>query len=226
MDAATILAFAKQGVALLGAVAWPIAALAIAGRFKEPISSLLARAQKVSAFGVEAHLPLQNQSAGSATSNPEAGLSSPKQLTVSPYPPAEPLLATFERNLEDHLDGEDLTPEQKRAWLIRIAGTWWLAARHEVHYRLIYGSQIRFLKYLNLVQKIRYADARNFFEIDAGPKEDPRITFEAWLGFLMDADDVVVTGDSPDDKTVTIQPLGRAFLAWMVSVAVVELKPL
>lgn len=223
IDWPVTLEFTKAVFAFAGEAAWPTAAAVIALKFKAPITAAIERARRVSAFGVEAELPAPAQGENVAGGPPALPSSVPKILTVSPLPPADVLLEPVDRFFRHHLEMEDLTPEQRLAWAIRLASIQAMLARHERNYRVIYGSQIAFLKQLNLVETMSVRDAEAFFLAHRAPLVDsPTYTFEAWLRFLRAQEDVHV-----DDAagTVEITPAGRAFLIWMAANSASEFKP-
>ena len=90
-------------------------------------------------------------------------------------------------------------------------------------YRVIFGSQIRILKSLNLYGPTRiseiqavYENAKNEF-----PKAYEAYPFPAYLNFLKTSN---LAGTS-DEIMYSITPLGKAFLQWIAMEGVSENKP-
>ncbi|WP_294287826.1 hypothetical protein [uncultured Sphingomonas sp.] len=224
MNWPVILAFTKPVLAFAGDAAWPVAAIAIAFRFKEPIAGIIGRVRRVSGFGVEAEIPPNaNQIAGNSA--PDAGILSTTtgELSVPPLPPADQLLDPVEQRLRTMLDAEPLNDNQKLRWAIRVAIIWQVLAWHERTYRQIYGSQIAFLKHLNVVGRITRSAAYEFFQNSRAQVELPHYNAERWLQYLLD-DERVASVEGPGDQLeLTIG--GRAFLTWMAGNGVIETKP-
>lgn len=217
VDWPTLLAFTKVGADALSAVAWPSAALGIALLFRKAIRGVIGRANKVSVWGAEVELPALGQ--------PTDGGSSGRILTVTPIPPHDPLLLPAEIRFREAVDEQALSVEQKLAWAIRLAAMFQMLARHEQHYRWIFGSQIAFLKQLNQLVRLTKAQAQAFWKEHAiSPQPVPTYTFDNWLAFLT-AEDVAVDGEG-DEAVLTMTPVGKAFLVWMVQQSAPDAKPL
>lgn len=163
-----------------------------------------------------------NPAAQDAQDNaPDAAIASTtRQLTVSPEPPVHDILSPCDAHYLSLVRSEDLTQEQREKWLARIASSYTDLWRQENHYRLIFGSQIAFLKRLHLFGPQPVDSVKEFYEANGAiPPPIPTYTFENWFGWLIESKDVAVEVDQ-----VFITPLGKRFLQWMTEAAVVDQK--
>jgi hypothetical protein len=225
MNWPTILAFTKVALEFAGDAAWPIATGFVALQFKEPITSAIDRLRKVAGFGAEAEISPRSAQIGESTgleASPLPTLGGP--LTVSPEPPVDPLLSPAQDRLVQSLQAEALNETQRLAWAARTAVIWQALHWHEKTYRLIYGSQILFLRHLNVVGSMTVMDARAFFDVNKTQGIDaPAYNAADWLRFLVDDERVVLSGAT--SSTVEISLGGRAFLTWMATNGVSEFRP-
>lgn len=224
VDWPVTLAFSKALLAFAGAASWPAAAAFIALNFKEPLSGAIARAKKVSVFGVEAELPTQvaNQADAGLKTIPGA---EGKRLSVSPTPPFDEVLSPKDAIVRAMIEEQPLSPEDKYAWAIRVAAGYATTADNERAYRLIYGSQIKLMKHINVVQSIPISAAPSFFEENRDRSvNSPVYNYEAWLGFLTNGG-LVEKADSSPESVLRLTANGRNFLLWMVAQRAPEEKP-
>jgi hypothetical protein len=95
------------------------------------------------------------------------------------------------------------------------------SSNFEKTYRLIFGSQVASLEYLNRNGPQSTAILRMFFEMARSENPDfySEKTFESWLAFLFSS---LITTDGQDvsetfeDQIYGISNLGRDFLVWIV----------
>lgn len=200
---------------VLSAAAWPIAAAWIATRFKEPISRAIDRARKFSAMGIDADLPIA-QAEAVADAIPESVVPA---RTVPAEPPYDPLLTPMDEDYLKRANTEDLSPEQRMKWLARIASLNFEAWRHENHYRVIFGSQVGFLKVLNHQGPQDESAAKRWYEF--GGLKTEAFQFDGWLQFLLTSHDIV----RRDDGKFAITEAGRRFLVWLTSNSIPDNKP-
>ena len=212
------LAFLKQGVGFISAVAWPTAAVVISRRFKEPITKLLDRMNSFEAFGVRAQLPTAAQEAPAALAAPAEEL----PAAAVNLPPYDPVLTEFDQGLIKGLKNLGGSAETQLDWVVRIASSNWLNWRHEAHYRMIYGSQIRALKVLASEGPRPAEWFQAYFSAGAHSALGQVVgyTFPAWINWLQNTGDIRYS----DSGLYDITPLGRSFLAWIPTAGVSEAK--
>jgi hypothetical protein len=223
VDWVTVLAFARPTLSFFGEAAWPISAAFIALRFRQPISEAINRAKRFSAFGAELDMPPPQQQLSADQTIAAASAS----LSVTPEPQHDAVLAPVEAHFFKALENEPLSPEQRYHWAVRVAASQAMLARHEQHYRLIFGSQIAFLKYVNVAGFVSIADAQRFFdEYKAKDLNNPLYHFQNWLNFMMGAgNDLEGFVSENAVEQVRLTPTGRAFLLWLAAQAAPENKP-
>ncbi len=101
-----------------------------------------------------------------------------------------------------------------------------ILARHEQHYRIIYGSQFAFLKHLNVSIVAPVQNARFFFDtFGTKPPPMPTYTYENWLAFLINANDIEKYVESDGREMFRLTPVGKAFLIWATEQSVPDHKP-
>lgn len=123
------------------------------------------------------------------------------------------------------IEEQPLSPEDKYAWAIRVAAGYATTADNERAYRLIYGSQIKLMKHINVVQSIPISAAPSFFEENRDRSvNSPVYNYEAWLGFLTNGG-LVEKADSSPESVLRLTANGRNFLLWMVAQRAPEEKP-
>jgi hypothetical protein len=93
----------------------------------------------------------------------------------------------------------------------------------EKTYRVILGTQLRFVTALNGVNLVGFTrpDAEKWFSLYATAALPVTPTFEVWLRFLID---VKVTATGSDGR-IMITEQGREFLQWMVRESVSQDRP-
>lgn len=204
--------------------AWPIAAFALGfvflAMFRVQVASFISRVRTVGREGVSAQ-PLPEQ----RSIEQQADASTSKEIQALLQSFDSPALLYQERVLVAELDARklDSTSDTTKV-LVRYLAKNQIALGCEFVYRLIFGSQICFLKRVNTVAGgISEADAFKFYGLvaqqhpTAFPPDDPKPYFD----FLTRQG--VVTFESGHFR---ITDLGREFLIWLVQVGADENKPL
>jgi hypothetical protein len=106
--------------------------------------------------------------------------------------------------------------------LVRLLAINQISYAIERMYRLIFGSQIRILKLLNVYSPTRVIDIKLIYE--EAKAESPKVfevySFEAYLNFLTSSN-LIGTSDA---QSYSISPFGKAFLQWMVMEGLPENK--
>ncbi len=193
MDSSFYLASA---IAILGIVFFLI--------FRQPIVALIGRIRSISRAGI--------------TTDPSQREPSPER---DPRAEAEALMRYLDnaliRETEDGITSDlrqrNLLGAEGIPVLVRILATMQLAFGFEETYRLIWGSQLSLLSYLNTQADGQPTEAlRPFYTLAAGqyPEAYDGYSFEAWLGFLRDQ--VLVRGDGGRLR-MTVR--GREFLTYL-----------
>jgi len=203
--------------------AWPLAAL-IFGivffvMFRIPISGFLSRVSTVGRDGVSA-TPLPEQRP--IEQQKEASTGKDVQTMLQAFD--SPALLQQERIIVADLEARQLdSTSDTTKVLVRNLAKHQLFLGCEVVYRLIFGSQIIFLKRLNTVSGISEADATEFYAAvvqqhpDTFPPEEP----ERYFSFLFKQGLAVI-----EESQYSITDFGREFLAWLVQGGVDEFKTL
>lgn len=221
-----VLALTKLATGFAASISWPVAAGAIAYTFRKPISSAIGKARSVSAFGVSVDLPVQPQDLDKLGPSGLAPTVAARELSVTPIPPSDETLDPIDAYLSGLLEKEPLDDRQRYQWAIRLASAQALTAEYERVYRLSYGSQLRFLKQLNVSGRTTLAYAMQFFATHSAPDfEDATYTFEPWLNFLTRS--LFVNELNEAGATfLELTARGRGFLTWMIAHRASEDKPL
>ena len=166
-------------------------------------------------MGIDAELPVA-QAEAAAEAKPEVPV---PMRTVPAEPPFDPLLSPMDDEYLQRANAEDLLPEQRLRWLARIASMNYEAWRQENHYRIIFGSQIGFLKALTQHGPQDEDTARRWFEF--GGLKNEIFSFEGWIAYLLSSKDII----RRDDGKFMIAEAGRRFLVWMTANSVPDTKP-
>lgn len=149
-----------------------------------------------------------------------------RTATVSPEPPFDPVLAPIEQHLLSAIEYEPLKIDQKLKWAVRMAAVQAMLARHEQHYRIIYGSQLAFLRHLNVAIVAPVQNARYFFDtFGTKPPPIPTYTYENWLSFLINTFDIEKYVAPDGQEMFRLTPTGKAFLMWATEQSVPDQKP-
>ena len=195
-------------VELLIGLAWPGALVVGLLIFKQPLISLINRLVKIGRGGAEFNLPAQT---GLGDREPALKVVGPPEHLA---PIFRPLQEKFEAEIKASL------PKLERhfnlageAALIRAAGDASAGLYLERVYRLIYGSQIAAIEYLQgRSGKGRLNDLRAIY--DGATKTYPYIyqsySFEQWCNFMRTVNLIDVKGDS-----VALAPGGMAIVPYI-----------
>jgi hypothetical protein len=209
IERSILMADVASGAAqVLGVLAWPtLVGFLLAAVYKNEISGLLQRGFKAKHKDTEFNF-------GAA-----------QQLV-----PAELKGDRFDQPLAALHEIAGLTPEQQvvlekvrhevggdkekailllAAWLVAERSFW----KHEIAYRLIFGSQIAALEFLNVAHEVPAQMLFQFYNQhvrSAEAAELPTRTFDQWLGFMLGAELATMAGN-----VVSIKQLGRDLLTYL-----------
>jgi hypothetical protein len=212
----------------VAAASWPIAIAAISYAFRDPLSALLNRVKSLSGFGAS----LVTAASQSASGQQEVAETPGTSVTVTgnTAPPHDPVFDPLDAALLAQLN--DVIPTDvslKLAWAVRQRSISEANRLHEMHYRQIFGSQIRALQALNQIGREELAPFRQFYTEQV--LRDPANTaihrdrtFEQWGEFLIEAGYVTIVEGS-DPEIVEITPFGRQFCAWLGATGAFQAKP-
>ena len=202
-------------------LAWPLAVVVLGivffVMFRGPISGFLSRVRSVGRDGVTANpLPEQRQIEQQKDASPGKDVQTMMQAFDSPA------LLQQERVIVADLEARQLdSTSDTTKVLVRNLAKHQLFLGCELVYRLIFGSQILFLKRLNTVSGISEAHANEFYAAvveqhpDVFPPDEP----QRYFAFLVTRDLVVI-----EEAHFRITDFGREFLAWLVQAGVDEFK--
>ena len=217
-------------------LSWPLATLALGLIFKKPLSDFLRRVTLFKGVGFEVSAPegsaqKQLESGKSVDSDPLAlpvesqrDLPLPEDIAKAQealrnYGGSEPILLETIKKIEEHLANVHLPLDSKETVhiLIRHLAVTQLLYRAESLYRLIFGSQIAFLRRLNERGAQPASVARSFFERaqHRAPHFYDGYTFSDWIGFLLRQATVVHISDK---DSYAISVFGQKLLEFLVAV--------
>jgi hypothetical protein len=151
----------------------------------------------------------------------------PLESFVLKEPIFDPILTHLDDHVRKQLEdafGNDL--KKQRDWAIRISSIASIERGHEFHYRIIFGSQIFFLKTLNQNAKVERDKAEKIFETARQAHQDlyRNFDFNNWISFLIQAMFIEVQQTSEDGEFFNLTGMGRNFLVWMTNQGVIENK--
>ena len=196
-----ILEFAKIFIELVKGVAWPIAALIVAFKFRPQIVSLLPRLRKASLSGLE----LDAESL-QASKPPEISQPLPS-LQIS-----NPALQEQENRILADLSFVEV--DKKIPVLVRRLAVAQFASYFENTYGLIFGSQIEFLQKLQstelMSKEVAMTIYTNTFLQRYQLSESNQYSFANWAGFITSRKLVDVV-----DSDFRITELGKEFLLYL-----------
>lgn len=208
----------------LAEASWPLGFLVALWIFRKEIRALIPRIRSIKGVGVEAELlgeaQQQDTSSTAATALPGFG---------TEYPPPHPVFTDLDQFLRNVLESEiGGDAEKKLAWAIRVRSASEAARIHEANLRVIFGSQLRALRALNIVGQAPAADFEPYYE---EAKKDPanaaayeNRTFEDWGRFMLQTG-YVAEVEATDPPEVRITPLGQHFLMWITEARVWDQRP-
>lgn len=126
------------------------------------------------------------------------------------------------RSIEERVasDAKLIDQAQRENTLIRAVAVHQLRAGHEFIYNRMYGSQIQLLKQLNELGGTASIDLFNYLYDDKS-KYYSNYSFLDWIGFLVSANMIVISGSN-----AVLTVFGRDFLLYIVNQGLAEQKPL
>lgn len=209
----------------VAAASWPIGLVAIFWLFRSELRQILPRIRSIKGAGVEADLHVDTQSAPSLEAQERERL--PAGFGTE-YPPPHAVYTKIDELTRSILDQEiQGDADKKLAWAIRMRSISEANRVHETNYRLIFGSQIRALKRLNLTGRAPASQFEIFFQEAAANPESAAIhegrTFEEWGQFLFNVGYVREVPES-DPLEVEITEFGQQFLIWMTEARASEYR--
>lgn len=213
----------------VAASSWPIAAGVVLFAFRKPITGLLTRVRRFNGFGGEAEFVAIEGAAQRAEHVSSAKLPAPDASSHAEMPAPDPIYNQLDESTMALLDQIVSGPiEHKLAWAIRMRSFSEINRIHETNYRMIFGSQIAALRYLNNVPDAKVEDFRSVFESAANHPDFSIIhdgrTFEQWGQFVLDTGYAeLVPGSHPERVRITL--LGQRFLTWMIEARAIDIKP-
>lgn len=204
---------------------WPLVALLLGGFtivvFRSSIKGLFDRAKTVKLpGGLSADLAATQQ----ISAETKGQLGPPERLQAPAPPGAAPAQhdvysivdSNFRQGLQNDFPGDT---QMQLDWAIRRHSAALVERVHETNFRLIFASQIRALLGLNERTSAKLSEGKSLYEAGIQGIEAAHIpTYEQWAAFLFQAG--YIRTDDPQgtaDPTITITPLGRDFLVWMVA---------
>jgi len=185
------------------AAAIAIVAIAFFFIFRQPIISLIGRIRSISKTGITTD-PAQ-QKAGTAERDPRAEAEAMMRELDNA------LIREVEEHIKNQLRERNLLGAEGVPVLTRYLASAYTVLSFEQNYRVIWGSQLSLLTYLNAEGDGQPAEAiRSFYTLAAVQYPDAYInySFESWLGFLKDQ---LLLREDAGRLRVTIR--GREFLA-------------
>ena len=222
---------------LLEHAAWPIAVVVIAivalVLFRPQVAGILARMKSFKApGGVEAQLDASAQ----AGAEIRGEISRPADRPAPPdttgieaggTPPESDLYRPIDENTRQWL--ETSFPGRKDLqlqWLIRFYSAVVVEKAHETTYRLIFGSQLKAMQWLNQPLIAPLAEMRRFYDEGFVSRPDAKPTFEAWYGFLLNAGYILIhQPPTVPEAQIEMTFAGRDFLTWMAARGISPDKP-
>ena len=189
---------------------WPLLALAALLMMQKEVRSFLGRATRLP-FGAEAEPPI-------AQDQPP-----PVVATRSvDHTTADPNLQLWREMLQNNLETRglhNLTVSQ----IQEEAAKWIRIAACEVTYRIIFGSQLALLDFMNVnFGRVEKSQIQSFYEIYASKISAAGATphpIEVWFQFLVSYQLVIDNG-----ATVDLAPAGKAFLLYLTEVGISKEK--
>lgn len=204
-------------VSLAATIAWPaVAAWLVGHKYKPEISQLLARFKggQLGPHRIELATEQQQPVPASITDD------TPEKPALLQAPSvADPQVKLILNNLQrDYGNDANGKIEFLIKWLLSIN----TERQHETRYRLIFGSQISALEYLNTMISLQVSQLHSYYEIARASlaQNNFPLTFEAWLNFLVGSE--LVTAEN---GVVTITPQGRDFLTYLAKNGIPKNKP-
>jgi hypothetical protein len=215
----------QSGLDFISKVAWPAVGGGALWFCRNEVRSIVGRVRTIKGVGVEAELSPGGQSDQAHAIETAPAL----PPTIGDGAPPEHNVYSgfdvFARDiLESHIGGDC---ERKLAWAIRMRSISEVNRIHEANYRILFGSQLKALKTLNVVV---LAPISTFEPIFDEAKADPNWTkihegrtFEQWGEFIINIGYAEILKDV-EPPTVRLTPIGQNFLLWMTEARVPEVR--
>ena len=210
----------------IAAASWPIGVVTVFWLFRSDLRNILPRIRTIKGAGVEANLHIETQSATSPTNQVQGEF---RAGFGTEFPPPNPVYDELDKISRDILNGEihgDV--EKKLAWAIRMRSISEANRIHETNYRLIFGSQLKALRRLNVISRAHASQFEPVFQeaaenLETAPFHEGR-TFQEWGQFLLNAGYVrEVPSSNPTEVEIT--PFGQQFLTWMIEARASDYRP-
>lgn len=201
--------------------AWPlmflILGLVIFFNLKKPIYAFFDRLKRIDARGVALDAPPQEPTEQLPETQPQ------EDLFGGAFDNS--VLLTQEQAIQADPQVTRITdPQQKEKFLTRHLAGAQIALHFERVYRYIFGSQIKALQFLtSLTEPIPKNVVKTFYDTASTLAPEFYLTkdFESWLEFLRDRANLV----KEEDEKITIQPLGREFLKYLIDNGISDYRP-
>lgn len=187
---------------LLAALAWPIAAIAIARIFRTEIKNLFLRVTKVSFSGAEFGLSHQK--------SPEDSVEKKSLSQIETNELADPTMQRIESKNSKEL--ATFQPEDREKILLRALTVAQLEKNFSIAYTSIFGSQIRALDLLNS-RAVARVEAEELFKANSeGDTVLSSWTLDQYMNYLLAWEFVEY-----HDGTYKITETGRNFLRFLTN---------
>jgi hypothetical protein len=203
-------------MAALAPFAWPLATLIfgviVLFVFREPLTAFFWKLNKVSMAGASL----------TAAKDPQGQLAPPPP-SLPPQYPANPALEKVKTEVRSRLRLSEYPQDLREDLLLSATAGAVLTWEFEVIYRIIFGSQITALEFLNSGPQQREA-LRSFYSVAAAhnPAFFEHFDFDHWLAFL-ETRQLVMAGPGPG--LISISEYGRMFLGHLVQQGLPLLRP-
>lgn len=214
----------------IASASFPIALAIIVWMFRQQLSELIGRIRKLDGFGLATSFEAQV----SASNQPDAPTADfdfmgPRDSVFGSKPFPHDVYDAFDNmaleTLEQQIAGD---AERKLKFAIRMRSISEVARLHEAHYRSMYGSQLRALKELHILNQAPSEHFRQYYQGAAAIPEWKPIyenrSYEEWGQFLINIGYVEVVENS-QPQLVRITHLGSHFFLWMAESRVPEFRP-
>lgn len=198
----------------LASLAWPGVVLYLLGwRFRDAIISIIARVRKIGPTGAEiadqrGEDPLQIEQV------------QPERPPATFTPLYETLMQSGREKI-DHLAGTGNAAARERAalWLYARA---WIMRTHELNYRVIFGSQLKGLRFLN-EHRLGVPDLRSLYLAAFNtPELQAEVSYERWERFLTHNSGLVERSNG----NLVLTEAGNSFLQHIIEHGYTENIPL
>lgn len=172
--------------------------------FRQSIAALIGRIRSITKSGISTD---PSQKAGTSERDPRAEAETLMRALDSA------LIREVEEGIKSDLGQRNLLGAEAVPVLVRYLAGMQIAMGFEESYRLIWGSQLNLLTYLNTQSDGQPTEATRLFYTLASsqyPEAYDGYSFEAWLGFLRDH---LLLREDGGRLRITVR--GREFLAYL-----------